>query len=275
MNAEDEVTTECPSKLPEDLDVIKEFIQHDKYDDYIPLMSAIALKKKKRMLFLPIEFKTVKIDTLDDSGAYINAISERDAEKLRQNAIQCIVNRAPPPPFKVQYANAELEQPLATYTIRFKIGHYTFEETFIIMNQLSFPINGLAFLRKHAAILDTAQGTIDFPKIQITMALTDEMQKCNPNPITIKTEAKHTIPAHSTRTIYATIPVSTEHSITDTIQPLPQLDECVKMIVAPAIITATDKKVPIKIANTTEFPYTITTDTKVAELQILKPEEQR
>ena len=53
------------------------------------------------------------------------------------------------------------------------------------MNQTSFPIIGLAFLRKHAAILDTAQGTIDFPKIQITMALTDERQKCNPKTITI------------------------------------------------------------------------------------------
>ena len=84
-------------------------------------MSAIALKKKKRMLFLPVEFNTVKIDALVDSGAYINAISERDAEKLRQHASQCIVNKAPPPPFKVQYANAELEQPLATYTLRFKI----------------------------------------------------------------------------------------------------------------------------------------------------------
>ena len=84
-------------KLPEDLDAIKEFIQHDKNDDYIPLMSAIALKKKKRMLFLPVEFNTVKIDALVDSGAYINAISERDAEKLRQNASQCIVNKAPHP----------------------------------------------------------------------------------------------------------------------------------------------------------------------------------
>ena len=65
------------------------------------------------------------------------------------------------------------------------------------MNQTSFPIIGLAFLRKHAAVLNTAQGTIDFPKIQITMVLTDERQKCNPKPITIKTEAKHTIPAHS------------------------------------------------------------------------------
>ena len=95
---------------------------------------AIALKKKKRMLFLPVEFNTVNIDALVDSGAYINAINERDAEKLRQNTSQCTVNRAPPPSFKVQYANAEFEQPLATYTLRFKIGDYTFEETFIVMN---------------------------------------------------------------------------------------------------------------------------------------------
>ena len=269
MTAEDEGTTGCPPALPEDLDAIKEFIQHDKNDNYIPLMSAIALKKKTRMFFLPVEFNTVKIDALVDSGAYNNAISERDAEKVRQNASQCIVNRATLPPFKVQYAKVELEQQLATYTLRFKIGDYTFEETFKMMNQTSFPMIGLAFLRKQAAILDTAQGTIDFPKIQITMALTDERQKCNPKPIMINTEAKHTIPAHSSRTIYASIPVSTEHPITGTIQPLPHFDECAKMIVAPAITTARDKKVPIKIANTTDFPYTIATPNKVAELQFL------
>ena len=72
-------------------------------------MSAIALKKTKRMLFLPVDFNTVKNDALVDSGAYINAISERDAEKLAQTANQCIINKAPPPRFKVQYANAELD----------------------------------------------------------------------------------------------------------------------------------------------------------------------
>ena len=111
------------------------------------------------------------------------------------------------------------------------------------MTQLSFPIIGLAFLRKHAAILDTAQGTIDVPKIQITMALTDKKQMCNPKPIMIKTEAKHTIPA---RIIYASIPVSIEHPITGTIQQLPQFDECSKLLVAPAITTARDKKVAIQ-----------------------------
>ena len=104
------------------------------------------------------------------------------------------------------------------------------------------------------------------------MALTDEMQKCNPKPITIKTDAKHTIPAHSTRIIYASIPVSSEHPITGTIQTLPQFDECAKLIVAPAITTARDKRAAIKFANTANFPYPIAADTKVAELQILKPE---
>ena len=65
MANDDVEITECPSKLPEDVDAIKEIIQHDK-NDYIPLMSAIALKKKKRMLFLPVEFNTVKIDALVD-----------------------------------------------------------------------------------------------------------------------------------------------------------------------------------------------------------------
>ena len=97
LTNDDVEITECPSKLPEDFDAIKEFIQHDKDDDYIPLMSAIALKKKKRMLFLPVEFNTVKLDALVDSGAYMKAISERDAEKFRQHASQCIVNKAPHP----------------------------------------------------------------------------------------------------------------------------------------------------------------------------------
>ena len=47
------------------------------------------------------------------------------------------------------------------------------------------------------------------------------------------------------------------------------------MIVATAITTARDEKVPIKVAITTDFPYTTATDIKIAKLQILKPEETK
>ena len=44
-----EDTTQCPLPLPQDLDVIKEFIHHDKDDDYTPLMPAIAQEKMKAL----------------------------------------------------------------------------------------------------------------------------------------------------------------------------------------------------------------------------------
>ena len=99
------------------------------------------------------------------------------------------------------------------------------------------------------------------------------MQKCNPKPITIKTGGKHTIPAEATRIIHASITVNNDHLITGTVLPLPQFDETAKLIVVPAITTARDKRVPVKIANTTDFPYTIKPHTKLGELQILNPEE--
>ena len=63
------VAAECRQQLPLDLNVIKDFIQHDKDNDNIPLLSAITLKNKRRMLFIPLEFHKVKIDALVDSGA--------------------------------------------------------------------------------------------------------------------------------------------------------------------------------------------------------------
>ena len=210
------------------------------------------------MLFIPLDFGHIRIDALVREPTSTNVMSERDADKIQNEANASIIAKAPPPPFKIQYANTEIEKARATYTMKFKIGNYTFEDTFIIMTKTSYPIIGLAFLRKHSAILDTAQGTIDFPKIQITLALKDERQKCNHKPITIKTEEKHTIQAQATRIIHASITASNDHPITGTVQPLPQFDENAKLIVALAITTARDKRVAIKIANTTDFPYTVT-----------------
>ena len=183
-------------------------------------------------------------------------------------------SQSTPSPF---YANAraELEQPFATYNMQFQIGDYNFEETFLVLTNTSFPTKGLAFLRKHFEVLDTSQETIDFPKIQITMALTDEMQKCGPKPITLRTESKHTITEQSIRIMHASISVSNDYSIIGSAQSLSEYDENAKLVVAPATTIARDKRVAIIIANTINFPHTVTGNTKLAELQFLKPEETK
>ena len=237
-------------------------------------MSAITVKKKRRMLLILLEFQKVTIDALFDSGAYIKVISERNAgKKLRESNASKIEN-AQPPPFEIQNANTELENAFATYTMKLKIRDYTFEETFIVRTKTSYSKIGPAFLRKHSAIRDITQATIDFPKIRITLALKDELQKCKPKPITIKTEGNYTIPAQTTRTIHASVTVCDDHPITGTVQPLPQFDETAKLIVAQQK-KARDKRVATKIANTTDCPYTINPHTKLAELQILKPEKTK
>ena len=56
---------------------------------------------------------------------------------------------------------------------------------------------------------------------------------------------------------------------------MPKLDETATIIVAPALATAHNKRINIRIANLTDFPHTINNHTKLAELQILKPEETK
>ena len=42
------------------------------------------------------------------------------------NSDSCIIKEYPQPPFKIECANAQLEQPIATVGIQFNIGAYTF-----------------------------------------------------------------------------------------------------------------------------------------------------
>ena len=52
-------------------------------------------------------------------------------------------------------------------------------------------------------------------------------------------------------------------------------DETATIFAAPALATAHNKRINIRMANPTDFPHTIKNHTKLAELQILKPEDTK
>ena len=120
------------------------------------------------------------MDGLVDSGAFISAMSWSDYNAIKMNSDNCVINEYPQPPFKIECANAQLEHLIATADIQFKIGTYTFTDTFVILSKTSFPIIGLNFLRNHQAVIDTANGTITFPHVEMTLAMTNEKRNCNP-----------------------------------------------------------------------------------------------
>ena len=228
-----------PDDFPTSLNSIKEYVTEKNGEACIPLHSTIVLKRRRRMLYLPLEFGEITMDGLVDSGAFINAMSLSDYNAIKMNSESCVIKEYPQPRFKIECANAQLEQPIATADIQFNIGTYTFADTFVILSKTSFPIIGLNFMRNQQAVIDTANGTINFPHVEMTLAMTDEMKKCNP------------------------------------VQPLPQFDETATIIVAPALATAHNKRLNIRIANLTDFPHTIKNHTKLAEQQILKSEDTK
>ena len=227
------------------------------------------------MLYLPLEFGETTMDGLVDSGAFINAMSWSDYNAIKMSSDNCVIKEYPQPPFKIDCANAQLEQPIATADIQFNFVTYTFTDTFVILSKTSFPIIGLNFMRNHQEVIDTANGTITFPNVEMTLAMTDEKKNCNPLPLQIMAEGNQTLLPQQTTTVNAIVITNNATDITGAVQPLPQFDETATIIVAPALATAHNKRINLPITNLTDFPHTIKDHTKLAEMQILKPEDTK
>ena len=127
-------------------------------------------------------------------------------------------------------------------------------------------------MRNYQAVLDTANGTINFPHVKMTLAMTDEKKNCHPKPFQIMAEGNQTLLPQQTTTVSVIVITTNTNDVTGTVQPLPQFDETATIIVAPALATAHNKRLNLRIAYLTYFPHTIKNNTKLAELQILKPE---
>ena len=263
------------NNFPASFNSIKEYDTKKDGETYIPLHSTIILKKKRRMLYLPLEFGEITMDGLVDSGAFINAMSWSDYNAIKMNSDSCVIKEYPQRPFKIECANAQLEQPIATADFQFNIGTFTFTDNFVILSKTSFLIIGLNFMRNHQAVIDTANGTIIFPHVEMTLAMTDEMKKCNPKPLQIMAEGNQTLPPQQKTTVNAIVITTNMNDVTGAVQPLPQFDDTATIIVAPALATAHNRRLNIRIANLTDFPHTIKNHTKLAELQILKPEDTK
>ena len=107
----------------------------------------------------------------------------------------------------------------------------------------------------------------------MTLAMTDEIKNCNPKPLQIMAEGNQTLLPQQTTTVDAIVITTNTTDVTGAIQPLPQFDETATIIVAPALATAHNRRINVRVANLPDFPHTIKNHTKLAELQILKPED--
>ena len=74
---------------------------------YMPLPSTIAQKRKKKMLYVPLDFEiSLTIDAFVDSGAYLSAFAQAGMDRNnKQQAPANIFKIDDPPNFQIQVAN--------------------------------------------------------------------------------------------------------------------------------------------------------------------------
>ena len=88
---------------------------------YMPLSSTIVLKRKKEMLYVPLNFKNgLTIDALVDSGAYVSAIAQKKIDRIKQQSPSNILKADDPPNFQIQVANGQLEKPTSHFCKTFR-----------------------------------------------------------------------------------------------------------------------------------------------------------
>ena len=237
---------------------------------YMPLSSTIVLKRKKEMLYVPLDFKNgLTIDALVDSGAYASAIAQKELDRIKQQSPSNILKIDDPPNFQIQVANGQLEKPTATATLKFDIGDHIFLEHFVVMKNLTGPIIGLHFMRHNSVVIDTTHGLIHFP--HLTMQVKSALNQTSVKPQAVLIHDNTTIPQMTTKTITAFVDNNSEWNATGTVKPVEKFTETASLILSHSMSTIIDRKIAVRVTNTTESPYTINKNTQIAEFSVVTP----
>ena len=241
---------------------------------YMPLSSTIVLKRKREMLYVPLDFENgLTIDALVDSGAYVSAIAQRERDRIKQQSPSNILKIDDPPNFQIQVANGQLGKPTATAALTFDIGDHIFAGHFVVMKNLTGPIIGLHFMRHNSVVIDTTHGLIHFP--HLTMQVKSALSQTSVKPQAVLIHDNTTIPQMTTKTITAFVDHNSEWNTTGTVTPVEKFTETASLILSHSMSTIIDEKIAVRVTNTTESPYTINKNTQIAEFSVVTPEQSK
>ena len=256
--------------LNEDL---AEHLQFDKERNlsYLPISTSLTLKRKRHMYYIPMDFQNLTLDGLIDTGALTSAISEQDLNKIKLLANDAIKETGPPPNFQIMVANGQLEVPIGTVLLEFEVADFMLKENFIIMKTLPNPLIGLCFLRRHNAIFDVTQGILTFP--YLSMQLKPDTQTAIRQATPLFAENTYTLRPGETLAIASKMPHLMDHNATGIVTPSQQFENHDSIFITASLSTVNNNAIGYQIINFSELPYTITTDTHLADFKILTPEQ--
>ena len=123
------------------------------------------------------------------------------------------------------------------------------------MKKLTGSIIGLHFMRNNSVVIDTTHGLIHFPHLTMQVKTASSETTTKPQPVT--TDEALNIPPTTTKAITASIDHPSKWNTTGTVTPLEKFTETASLLISPSMSTILDKRIAVRVTNTTESPYQI------------------
>ena len=141
------------------------------------------------------------------------------------------------------------------------------------MKKLTGPTIGLHFMRNNSVVIVTTHGLIHFP--HLTMQAKTASSEATTKPQPIITDEALTIPPTTTKTITAFIDHPSQWNTTGTVTPLEKYTKTASLLISHSISTKINKRIAVRVTNTTELPYLIKKHTQIAEFSVVTPEQSK
>ena len=122
-------------------------------------------------------------------------------------------------------------------------------------------------------VIKTKHGLIHFP--QLTMQVKSALSQTSAKPQAVLIHDSLTIPQMTTKTITAFVDHLSVWNTTGTVRPVEKFKETASLIISHSISAKIDRKIAVRVTNTTESPYTINKNTQNAEFSVVTPEQSK
>ena len=128
-------------------------------------------------------------------------------------------------------------------------------------------------MKHNSVVIDTTHGLIHFPHLTMQVKSASSQASAKPQPVLIHDSI--TIPQMTTKTITTFVDHSYEWNTTGTVTPVETFTEAGSLIISHSMSTIIDRKIAVRVTNTTESPYTINKNLQIAEFSVVTPEQSK
>ena len=219
-------------------------------------------------MYVPLQFDKYENYALLDTGAIQIAMSEAELRKITTAHPEAILQKLPPPNFKIQIANGNLVPVRKQVLLRLYVAGKGFEETILILPTMGTILFGMSFFEKYSDNSDIKNHLVHFHNHMMSMPVRQQKNnKFKTGLINLCASTKTVIPP------LHRVMIQVHSDATGTVEGSPAFMRKTCLLVSPALVDLDEGETTIQVTNRDNHTFTLDANTTLAHFRIPTPHQ--